>query len=305
MGHIANAATTGATRRSSSVGDHAFAQRQGAAGGHVARHAQSPGPQGRPAMACVGCHARHQREWLRPGIETYVRDPNCRARISGEVLLARRRPHPLDKDVWVAWALRQLAHTGARTTLGFQARNVTLQGLRRDQVLLEGLGPRIRHPRHRAGFHRRQRTSGLRLAAVLLSRMCLQKLACNAIRSSSTLGHRATSSPPSCMRPERTFWEKATANHVFCAQGSFRARRTGLDRCGAQELLERSRVMGCNTPSPGVRLPEPAAPCRIPPSTCSPMRRGVRSGKLWGGAWGVPSETMKTKFIENDRLWNL
>ena len=27
---------------------------------------------------------------------------------------------------------------------------------------------------------------------------------------------------PQVMRPERTFWEKATAIHVFCAQGSFR-----------------------------------------------------------------------------------
>ena len=27
---------------------------------------------------------------------------------------------------------------------------------------------------------------------------------------------------PEVMRPERTFWEKATAIHVFCAQGSFR-----------------------------------------------------------------------------------
>lgn len=27
---------------------------------------------------------------------------------------------------------------------------------------------------------------------------------------------------PQVMRPERTFWEKATAIHAFCAQGSFR-----------------------------------------------------------------------------------
>jgi Nucleotidyl transferase AbiEii toxin, Type IV TA system len=27
---------------------------------------------------------------------------------------------------------------------------------------------------------------------------------------------------PQVMRPERTFWEKATAIHVFCAQGAFR-----------------------------------------------------------------------------------
>ena len=27
---------------------------------------------------------------------------------------------------------------------------------------------------------------------------------------------------PQVMRPERTFWEKATAIHVFCAQGTFR-----------------------------------------------------------------------------------
>jgi Nucleotidyl transferase AbiEii toxin, Type IV TA system len=27
---------------------------------------------------------------------------------------------------------------------------------------------------------------------------------------------------PEVMRPERTFWEKATAIHVFCAQGAFR-----------------------------------------------------------------------------------
>ena len=30
------------------------------------------------------------------------------------------------------------------------------------------------------------------------------------------------SAMPQVMRPERTFWEKATAIHVFCAQGSFR-----------------------------------------------------------------------------------
>ncbi len=30
------------------------------------------------------------------------------------------------------------------------------------------------------------------------------------------------SATPQVMRPERTFWEKATAIHVFCAQGSFR-----------------------------------------------------------------------------------
>ena len=34
------------------------------------------------------------------------------------------------------------------------------------------------------------------------------------------------SATPQVMRPERTFWEKATAIHVFCAQGSFR----GADR---------------------------------------------------------------------------
>lgn len=38
--------------------------------------------------------------------------------------------------------------------------------------------------------------------------------------------HFAEASFPECMpqvmRPERTFWEKATAIHVFCAQGSFR-----------------------------------------------------------------------------------
>ena len=33
---------------------------------------------------------------------------------------------------------------------------------------------------------------------------------------------RFPSATPQVMRPERTFWEKATAIHVFCAQGSFR-----------------------------------------------------------------------------------
>jgi len=46
---------------------------------------------------------------------------------------------------------------------------------------------------------------------------------------------------PRVMRPERTFWEKATAIHVFCVQGEFRggnrfARHwhdiTRLDRAG-------------------------------------------------------------------------
>lgn len=35
-------------------------------------------------------------------------------------------------------------------------------------------------------------------------------------------GVQFPTSTPHVMRPERTFWEKATAIHVFCAQGTFR-----------------------------------------------------------------------------------
>jgi hypothetical protein len=54
------------------------------------------------------------------------------------------------------------------------------------------------------------------------------------------------------MRPERTFWEKATAIHVFCAQGSFRggarfARHwhdiTRLDAAGFAESAARDREL--------------------------------------------------------------
>ncbi len=48
----------------------------------------------------------------------------------------------------------------------------------------------------------------------------LRPVACDAAPHLQELGFpKAT---PQVMRPERTFWEKATAIHVFCAQGSFR-----------------------------------------------------------------------------------
>ena len=55
------------------------------------------------------------------------------------------------------------------------------------------------------------------------------------------------------MRPERTFWEKATAIHVFCAQGEFRggdrfARHwhdlTRLDRAGIAKTAISNRALG-------------------------------------------------------------
>jgi len=59
-------------------------------------------------------------------------------------------------------------------------------------------------------------------------------------------------STPQVMRPERTFWEKATAIHVFCAQGSFRggarfARHwhdvTRLDAAGFADLAAADREL--------------------------------------------------------------
>jgi hypothetical protein len=57
------------------------------------------------------------------------------------------------------------------------------------------------------------------------------------------------SATPQVMRPERTFWEKATAIHVFCAQGSFRggdALRAPLARRDAarRRRLRRQRREG-------------------------------------------------------------
>ena len=55
---------------------------------------------------------------------------------------------------------------------------------------------------------------------------------------------------PQVMLPERTFWEKATAIHVFCAQGEFRGGERfarhwhdvlRLDRAGFAELAIRNR----------------------------------------------------------------
>jgi hypothetical protein len=57
---------------------------------------------------------------------------------------------------------------------------------------------------------------------------------------------------PRVMRPERTFWEKATAIHVFCAQGQFRggdrfARHwhdiTRLDRAGVVKTAIANRAL--------------------------------------------------------------
>jgi len=57
---------------------------------------------------------------------------------------------------------------------------------------------------------------------------------------------------PRVMRPERTFWEKATAVHVFCEQGEFRggdrfARHwhdlTRLDQAGIAELAITDRAL--------------------------------------------------------------
>ncbi|MGY4828591.1 nucleotidyl transferase AbiEii/AbiGii toxin family protein [Sphaerotilaceae bacterium SBD11-9] len=60
------------------------------------------------------------------------------------------------------------------------------------------------------------------------------------------------SAMPQVMRPERTFWEKATAIHVFCAQGSFRggdryARHwhdvTRLDAAGFADSAAKDRAL--------------------------------------------------------------
>jgi hypothetical protein len=60
------------------------------------------------------------------------------------------------------------------------------------------------------------------------------------------------SATPQVMRPERTFWEKATAIHVFCAQGGFRggdryARHwhdvTRLDAAGFADSAARDRAL--------------------------------------------------------------
>ena len=48
----------------------------------------------------------------------------------------------------------------------------------------------------------------------------LRTVACDAARHLPDVSF--PSATPQVMRPERTFWEKATAIHVFCAQGSFR-----------------------------------------------------------------------------------
>ena len=59
-------------------------------------------------------------------------------------------------------------------------------------------------------------------------------------------------SAPQVMRPEHTFWEKATAIHVFCAQGSFRggdryARHwhdvTRLDAAGFADSAAKDRAL--------------------------------------------------------------
>ncbi|MCD0416956.1 nucleotidyl transferase AbiEii/AbiGii toxin family protein [Rubrivivax sp. JA1024] len=49
----------------------------------------------------------------------------------------------------------------------------------------------------------------------------LRPVSCDAAEHVPGLGF--PDARPQVMRPERTFWEKATAIHVFCAQGSFRS----------------------------------------------------------------------------------
>ncbi|MDH4393285.1 MAG: nucleotidyl transferase AbiEii/AbiGii toxin family protein [Aquabacterium sp.] len=78
----------------------------------------------------------------------------------------------------------------------------------------------------------------------------LRSVACEAAPHLSDVSF--PSATPQVMRPERTFWEKATAIHVFCAQGSFRggdryARHwhdvTRLDAAGYADSAAKDRAL--------------------------------------------------------------
>ncbi|MBL8347364.1 MAG: nucleotidyl transferase AbiEii/AbiGii toxin family protein [Rubrivivax sp.] len=78
----------------------------------------------------------------------------------------------------------------------------------------------------------------------------LRPVACDAAPQLPELGFPEAT--PQVMRPERTFWEKATAIHVFCAQGSFRggarfARHwhdvTRLDAAGFADSAAKDRAL--------------------------------------------------------------
>lgn len=78
----------------------------------------------------------------------------------------------------------------------------------------------------------------------------LRPVVCDAAPQLPELGFPEAT--PQVMRPERTFWEKATAIHVFCAQGSFRggarfARHwhdvTRLDAAGFADSAAKDRAL--------------------------------------------------------------
>ena len=92
------------------------------------------------------------------------------------------------------------------------------------------------------------------------------------------------------MRPERTFWEKATAIHVFCAQGSFRgggryARHwhdvTRLDAAGFADSAAKDRAATRGRRWPGTTSAWSRTACSWttpnPSTSCCSVARRLRS----------------------------
>jgi len=93
-------------------------------------------------------------------------------------------PHLLEKDIWVVWALRHLF-----------------------------AGPYAAHLVFKGG-------TSLSKAYRVIRRFSEDVDHCDT--SVHLQGIDFPTTTPQVMRAERTFWEKATAIHVFCAQGEFR-----------------------------------------------------------------------------------
>jgi Nucleotidyl transferase AbiEii toxin, Type IV TA system len=193
--------------------------------------------------------------------------------------------HLLEKDVWVVWALHHLftgphapdlierADSPWPTSRGQQKKWSKAIRQRLAELVSGKLAPDLTKSLAEQGLQALTRAEGEQLLidceacgegtgyvrpSVLLEFGArstgepneLRPVACDAAPHLPDVNF--PSATPQVMRPERTFWEKATAIHVFCAQGSFRggdryARQwhdvTRLDAAGFADSAAKDRAL--------------------------------------------------------------
>jgi hypothetical protein len=195
----------------------------------------------------------------------------------GVAAAASGRPmHLLDKDVWVVWVLEVLFQAPFATHLVFKggsSLSKAYQIIRRFsedvdltydiRVLAPDLVGVEAEPLPQNRSQEKRWTKEIRTRLPLWINDQVVPLISRALseqRLSARLSAEGDHLPgvvfpaanPRVMRPERTFWEKATAIHVFCVQGEFRggnrfARHwhdiTRLDRAGIVKTAIADRAL--------------------------------------------------------------